>query len=125
MIEDEPTVEEVQNLVNASTEGPWHWFCSHNTYRSVYLATKRWGRRFVMDFVRYGMQGAAPRFQVHDGEDRGLMYRCDELGDEKDHNGDYSLSHPDARLIALAPVIARMWLRDKAELKKIIEEMDK
>lgn len=50
-------------LADAATPGPWEWFGNTKQYE-VYLATKHSGRRFVMDFVRWGMGGAQPRFQV-------------------------------------------------------------
>ncbi len=47
------------------TKGPWGWF--GNGQHGVYLATYHGGRRYVMDFVRQGMQGAQPRFQPKSG----------------------------------------------------------
>lgn len=48
------------------TPGPWAWFGNANS-DSVYLATTHSGRRYVMDFVRWGMRGAQPRFQPERG----------------------------------------------------------
>lgn len=44
------------------TPGPWKWFGNASS-NHVYLATTHSGRRYVMDFVRWGMRGAQPRFQ--------------------------------------------------------------
>lgn len=44
------------------TPGPWAWFGNASS-NSVYLATRHSGRRYIMDFVRWGMRGAQPRFQ--------------------------------------------------------------
>lgn len=44
------------------TPGPWAWFGNASS-NSIYLATTHSGRRYVMDFVRWGMRGAQPRFQ--------------------------------------------------------------
>lgn len=48
------------------TKGPWAWFGNAST-QSIYLATKHSGRRYVMDFTRWGMRGAQPRFQPKRG----------------------------------------------------------
>lgn len=44
-----------------ATPGPWGWFGNVDTAH-LYLATRRWGRHFVMGFRRLGMQGAQPEF---------------------------------------------------------------
>lgn len=93
------------------TAGPWNWFGCTQTGR-IYLATENRGRIHVMDFARWGMQGAQPRFaqgfemvpasefaiyQVGPGKGhsnvKGKLYRYDIA----------AIDHPDARLIAAAP----------------------
>lgn len=82
------------------TPGPWGWLMIGNR---LLLGTPDRGCLIVMDFVRDGMQGAAPRFSDwagrSDGEPRerfgGLMRPLSELG-----------GHADARLIAAAPDLA-------------------
>lgn len=96
------------------TPGPWRWF--GNRGGGVYLATNHSGRRYVMGFQRYGMNGAQPsfcvgsimrpaaelvEFEVGDRSVRGFkqadkdgsVYRYDVIG----------IDTPDARLIAAAP----------------------
>jgi len=68
------------------TPGPWVW---SNATSQWMLVTPDRGRLLVLDFVRKGMQGAAPR--VRDVE-RCLMV-------------DFDPNHPDARLIAAAPLL--------------------
>ena len=94
--------------------GRWGWYGGHD---SLYLATERCGRRFVVDFARKGMQSAQPRFQIG-----GMMYGAIDhltkyvVGDEvvrgqaqarKDpsvYRMDVSdVDHPDARRIARVP----------------------
>jgi hypothetical protein len=58
------------------TPGPWKWFGNAGSNR-VYLATTHSGRRYVMDFVRWGMRGAQPRFQPR--EERGGMIDAKDL----------------------------------------------
>lgn len=54
-------LEEIRARVAASTPGPWAWFGNTDSH-SIYLATPDRGRRMVMGFRRWGMQGAQPDF---------------------------------------------------------------
>lgn len=65
------------------TEGPWVW---RMDWPTPTLATSDRGALIVMDFVRHGMQGAAPRLR----DERCLMVP-------------FSSDHPDAKLIQDAP----------------------
>ena len=111
------------------TPGPWAWFGNAGS-NSLYLATTHSGRRYVMDFTRWGFRGAQPRFQPG----RGIMVDAKnllqfEVGDQsivgveqaKKDTSVYRLDVrgidcPDARLIAAAPDLlealykAREWL---------------
>ncbi len=98
------------------TPGPWAWFGNASS-TSLYLATTHSGRRFVMDFARWGMRGAQPRFQVQSGvmtPARDLLMF--EVGDSKVVGYDAAtedtsvyrydvrgIASADARLIAAAP----------------------
>lgn len=100
--------------VGEHTPGPWRWF--GNRSGGVYLATTHSGRKYVMGFQRYGMNGAQPTFRVG-----GIMRPSAELvefevGDQTvrgfknaDKDGSvyrYDVSGidcADARLIAAAP----------------------
>ncbi|WP_391564597.1 hypothetical protein [Sinorhizobium meliloti] len=57
------------------TPGPWAWFGNASS-NYVYLATVHGGRRYVMDFTRWGMRGAHPRFQPRE---RGGMIDAKDL----------------------------------------------
>lgn len=88
------------------TPGPWHWEVNEKG-KSVQLCggVPRYDRT-VMDFVRWGMGGAMPRFQ--DASDHGLLTKCLKwakavIGREHHAHWFKSLDHPDARLIAAAP----------------------
>lgn len=50
-------------IARAARSGPWQWYGNTKTYE-VYLSTVHGGRVFVMDFTRWGMRGAQPRFQI-------------------------------------------------------------
>lgn len=59
-------ISELKELAGKATPGPWAWF-GNAASNSIYLATTHSGRRFVMDFVRWGFRGAQPRFQAKKG----------------------------------------------------------
>ena len=82
------------------TQGPWKWRINQ---QSKYILLKG-GDKIVMDFVRYGMNGAMPRFR----SERGLMIKSNTLavnipGEEHHSRWNQDIDHPDARLIASAP----------------------
>ncbi len=83
------------------TPGPWRWFANAKS-KTIYLATPDRGRLYVMGFERWGMQQAAPQFR---NPERCVLQHITELG-EPDHNGDFTINHPDAILIASAPALA-------------------
>lgn len=83
---------EIVERAEAATPGPWAWFGNTDVH-NIYLATKRYGRMFVMGFRRWGMQGARPIFaedrtwkpNPQSGDDfgsSGHMVNGDELLDE-------------------------------------------
>jgi hypothetical protein len=104
--------ERLRQLVDEATPGPWRWFGQRKT--GMYLAWTRGGRRIVMDFVRQGMRGAQPRFQVYrerDGEPwswSGMMTPASELAVlEVPYRDDIvEIDHADARLIVRSPEMA-------------------
>jgi hypothetical protein len=77
------------------TPGPWKWSIDLR-HRDIRLDA---GSLVVMDFVRYGMQGAQPRFRLPEYGD--VLIECAELAKEHSLLGHWP--HPDARLIAAAP----------------------
>src|SRR5690606_27785976 len=54
-------LDEIKARANAATPGPWGWF-GNTDVKDLYLATKQWGRHYVMGFRRWGMQSAQPEF---------------------------------------------------------------
>lgn len=104
-------LDELERKARAATQGTWRWFGNTKTY-SVYLATVEHGRQFVMDFVRWGMSEAQPRFQV----DHFMAKLSDLAADESPlgpkfevpYRRDFAgIGHPDAEHIAAAspPVV--------------------
>lgn len=97
------------------TEGPWSWFGSAD-FQQLYLGTMDRGRVIVMDFDRWGMRRAQPRFQVDSRMVQAKELLRFEVGDPsvlgitdaKEHPSIYrydvrDIDHPDARLIVSAP----------------------
>lgn len=89
--------------MTAHTPGPWRWELDEKNH-SIDLRTS--GERLggvVMDFVRFGMSSAAPRFR-----NGPVLVRADSFGaieKGREHHADWfkRIDHPDARLIAAAP----------------------
>lgn len=85
--------------VTRHTPGPWAWFGNTKNHE-IHLATERGGRVFVMQFARYGMASAQPRFQVG----RRMVNAHELVRYERDYRKDIAyIDHPDAHLIAAAP----------------------
>ena len=96
------------------TPGPWRWEVNRQ-HKSVKLCggppKSGFGRYdlTVMDFSRYGMNGAAPVFWHWDyNRFVGAPDRADALAvavSGREHHADWfaDIDHPDARLIAAAP----------------------
>jgi hypothetical protein len=102
------TLKEIRDRADAATKGPWHWAGNTDTR---WLALCYWepgaGRCQVMDFTRWGMQSATPRF----GRDL-MMYAAHEnvvyevaptatsRADRRVYRADITgIRHPDAEFI--------------------------
>jgi hypothetical protein len=90
------------------TPGPWRWELNIASKQVRLVGGKVKYDLNVMDFVRYGMGNAAPRFNVERRENLHLMTRADELGSivpGREHHAEWfqAIDHPDANLIAAAP----------------------
>lgn len=109
-------MDELLKACDAATAGPWKWTVNKST-KHVRLDSRTKGWMTVMDFVRWGMGGAAPRFCV-----AGLMERCDDLsaaipGEEHHASWDQRINHPDAEFIALARTALPAALRTLAAIR--------
>lgn len=89
------------NADTKHTPGPWQWV-KRQAFggRSIDLVHPHRGYLTVMDFVRLGMQGGTFRLATWKGEQRenmgGIMRPAHELD---------ILNHPDAKLLAAAPLM--------------------
>ena len=95
------------------TPGPWRWEFNAK-HRSIHLVGgKPQFDLTVMDFVRWGMNGAVPRFIEPSESMNGLqlMHRACDRSDwiapfeGRKHHAHWcaAIEHPDARLMAAAP----------------------
>lgn len=112
---DDIDIESIRQRWAAATRGPWKWF-GNTGCNSLYLATTHFGRRFVMQFARWGMRGAQPVFQVKK-MDGGVMTDAKDLVEyEVPYRKDISrINHPDA--IALE----RSW----EDIQALLAEVDR
>lgn len=85
------------------TPGPWRWEVNHK-YKQVSLCGERNFDLEVMDFRRWGMQGAQPMFRDDDQISHGVD-AFSAVVPGREHHAEWfqTLDHPDARLIAAAP----------------------
>jgi hypothetical protein len=109
-------LNEIKSRLRAATPGPWEWDVN-SVHKIVNLMTTHSGRLYVMGFVRWGTNGAAPTFQTDK-----YMVRADKLlksmpGKEHHQGYDDYIDHPDADLITNAPT-------DIQALLEYIEEIE-
>ena len=123
----------------AATPGPWAWDIQA-AIKQAYLWTTHNGHHYVMGFRRWGMNGAAPTFQVYEKYEGPLderkskgMFRADKLTKSlpgKEYNVGYDdyLDHPDAEFIAHArqdvPALIAEVKRLNSEAERLTKERD-
>lgn len=97
------------------TPGPWRWELSERG-KQIRLCSR--SNMTVMDFVRWGMSGAIPRFLspehlLRKATDHGVIVPG------REHHAEWfkTLDHPDAKLIAAAPQLAEA-------LKDVLLQLD-
>lgn len=91
--------------MSAHTPAPWHWELNE---KSKWVELQGPGGLIVMDFRRWGMTNATPRFR--DGSERDLLAPAQAFGvtvTGREHHAAWfkRLNHPDAHLIAAAPAM--------------------
>jgi hypothetical protein len=96
-----PDLDAIEARAAAATRGPWRWFGNVKT-RQVYLATTHSGRRFILQFWRWGTRDAQPVFQIDH-----RMVKLEEMVAQGvvrvDHNREIiGVNHPDALFIERA-----------------------
>jgi len=94
-------LSEIKERVQKATKGPWRWNLNDKS-KHIYLEACISGFEYVMDFVRWGMCDAIPRFKSGD-----TMTRACEFGKVVPGHGHHAnwfktIDHPDADFIAHA-----------------------
>jgi hypothetical protein len=120
---------EIKARAEAATDGPWSWF-GNTDMHDIYLATNHSGRKLVLDFARWGMQSARPRFN----ED-GLMVDADTIArytvapnatsrqDPAVYRADITgFRHPDAEFIANSRADVDWLIGEVERLRALVSE---
>jgi len=90
------------------TPGPWRWELNLKMKQVKLCGGIPKYDLTVMDFVRWGMSGAQPRFLIARSSDNMILKNSSEMGQEvegRSHHADWfqTISNPDAQLITCAP----------------------
>ena len=90
------------------TAGPWRWELNEKSRQVHLCGGVPQFDLLVMDFVRWGMDGAAPRLREPERDGLNIMHRCErwaQIVPGREHHAIWfkGLDHADARLIAAAP----------------------
>lgn len=93
--------------MNKFTPGKWRWELNLKSKRVSLCGGKNPFDLIVMDFERWGMGSAIPRFRTGN-DDMNIMKKAIEFASVvpgREHHSDWfqNIDHPDARLIAAAP----------------------
>lgn len=97
------------------TPGPWRWELNESSRYIQLCGGIPAFDKTVMDFVRYGAQGAKPRFldkEIKDHDKYNILKDANEYGEivkGREHHARWfkDINHPDAKLIAAAPTILK------------------
>lgn len=93
------------------TEAPWLWRLNLKSKHVELCGGRHRGNRYqftVMDFVRWGMRGAAPRLNSEARSNFNTMERIEKFAKVvagREHHADWfqTVDHPDMRLIQSSP----------------------
>lgn len=120
-------LEEIRTRTTEASDGPWFWRGNVDV-RSLRLSRSRPGLGLctVMDFARWGMQSARPRFTrsvddlwMADADAMPVFEVCrdaTERSDERVYRGDVvGIRHPDAEFIA----------HSRADVEWLLAEVDR
>jgi hypothetical protein len=129
-------LEEIKARAEAATPGPWMWDIRHKN-RIMQLTTTHSGRYYIMDFVRWGLQDACPRFQVYEKYSGPVterkshgMERADKMvkplpGREHHFGYEDKIEHPDAVFIEHSKEDVDFLLAHIAALTAALEAAEK
>ena len=110
-------LEEIRAREAAATAGPWRWR-GNTEARHLRLQTPDRGGLTVMDFDRWGMQGARPRFArdyVMHPADEMVTYEVAAWSTHIYRKDVVGIEHPDAEFIAKA----------RTDVPQLLDEVDR
>ena len=117
----ESEVAEIEARLKAVPSGKWSWEINLSA-KQVSLVTNQGLGDIVMDFVRYGMGSAQPRFNVS-----GLMEKAETLAaiiPGREHHKDWfqRINHPVADFFECAPTDLRRLLNERRAMRPEVLE---
>lgn len=113
-------IEGLKKLAEAASPGAWRWEMNESSKSVALVGGRPAFDKTVMDFTRWGLNGAAPRFNdaVASGEynimERAEKYAAQVPGREHHANWFKTVTHPDAAFIAAA---------NPAAIKELLSEL--
>jgi hypothetical protein len=110
-------------MCEAATKGPWQWR-GYTRPRKMYLASLTHMIPIVMDFERWGMRNAQPRFR---DASRDLMVNASDLvipDDAENPNGFHGINHADAKFIVEAREALPHYLARTAEAESKVATVE-
>jgi hypothetical protein len=112
-------LSEIKEREQKATKGPWKWDLNFKG-KCLYLKSCVRCGEYVMDFVRWGMNGATARFRS-----LGLMTRAFEFGSSipgQEHNSSWlqTIEHPDAKFIEHAREDVSWLISEVEHLRKLV-----
>lgn len=114
-----------REIIEKATPGPWEWDIN-SEHHDAKLMSQVGLRYIVMDFVRWAMHSAQPRFRSNDR--LGIMRPMVEwLKQRVDHHRgfDLDIDHPDARFIAESRAAWPYYMNLCAELRDRAERAER
>lgn len=98
-------------MTTSHTPGPWRWELHKDGKQLTLCGTGTCGSYdfYVMDFERWGMSGATPRFRSGDDNTMCKAVEFGEIVKGREHHAHWfqNINHPDARLIAASPTLLK------------------
>jgi hypothetical protein len=114
-------IERLKALAEKATPGPWRWILSAKSKDVRLESGGTPGHELVMDFTRWGISGAAPRFS-----NGGLMAHAQKWAQNvpgREHHSHWyqTVAHPDAAFIAAAREAVPALIADLERARELLE----
>jgi hypothetical protein len=117
------TDEQLAGLAKGITAGPWRWEINPKGRQIQLCGGKPEYDLTVMDFVRWGMNGAQPRVLTKNGRGMELLEKAESfkaVAPKREHHASWFqlLKHPDLDLMAAAPQLLAEVLQSRRTLER-------